>query len=198
MRCGGRLPRGTSGQRDLRRANAHAWNLLIRRLLDVPVRDIDCAFKLFRREALAGTRRSQATGAMFSAELLARIVSRGARLTECPVGHLPREAGVSSGGGPARHPAGVSGSSSDSTGNCDASGSPRAGIDLTRRQSRRLSENAWTTQITRAPASSPIAGARWKPRRTPSKPFATASPQERRPPGARCPRILGWHHRGLS
>ena len=83
----------------IRRANAHAWNMLIRRLLDVPVRDIDCAFKLFRREALAGLQ-VEATGAMFSAELLARMVARGARLTECPVGHLPREAGVSSGGSP--------------------------------------------------------------------------------------------------
>jgi glycosyltransferase involved in cell wall biosynthesis len=81
----------------LRRANAHAWNLLIRALLDVPVRDIDCAFKLFRREALQGLQ-VEATGAMFSAELLARMVSRGARLMECPVGHLPRQAGVSSGG----------------------------------------------------------------------------------------------------
>lgn len=83
----------------LRRTNAHAWNLLIRQLLDVPVRDIDCAFKLFRRETIRGLD-VEATGAMFSAELLARIVSRGARLMECPVGHLPRESGVSSGGSP--------------------------------------------------------------------------------------------------
>ncbi|MFP6665291.1 MAG: glycosyltransferase family 2 protein [Deltaproteobacteria bacterium] len=77
--------------------NAHAWNFLIRRLLNVPVRDIDCAFKLFRREALSGLA-IKASGAMFSAELLARLVARGALVTEMPVPHLPREAGVSSGG----------------------------------------------------------------------------------------------------
>lgn len=80
--------------------NAHAWNLLIRRLLHVPVRDIDCAFKLFRREALRGLE-IKAGGAMFSAELLARMVARGATIQELPVPHLPRETGESSGGNPA-------------------------------------------------------------------------------------------------
>jgi glycosyltransferase involved in cell wall biosynthesis len=83
----------------IRILNAHAWNFLIRRLLHVPVRDIDCAFKLFRREALRGLQ-IKATGAMFSAELLARIVARGSRVLQKPVPHLPRETGVSSGGNP--------------------------------------------------------------------------------------------------
>jgi glycosyltransferase involved in cell wall biosynthesis len=77
--------------------NAHAWNWLIRTLFHVPVRDVDCAFKLFRREVLQGLR-IEAGGAMFSAELLARLVARGARVVELPVRHLPREAGRSSGG----------------------------------------------------------------------------------------------------
>lgn len=83
----------------LRIANAHAWNWLIRRLLHVPVRDVDCAFKLFRREVLRELR-IEAGGAMFSAELLARLVARGARIVEVPVHHLPREHGTSSGGNP--------------------------------------------------------------------------------------------------
>lgn len=37
---------------------------------------------------------------MFSAELLARLVARGATIVERPVRHLPRERGVSSGGNP--------------------------------------------------------------------------------------------------
>src|SRR5690606_29885997 len=36
----------------IRIANAHAWNWLIRTLLHVPVRDVDCAFKLFDRRVL--------------------------------------------------------------------------------------------------------------------------------------------------
>jgi glycosyltransferase involved in cell wall biosynthesis len=83
----------------MRILNAHAWNWLIRQLLSVPVRDIDCAFKLFRREVLNGLE-IKAGGAMFSAELMARLVARGARVAEVPVLHLPREKGTSSGGNP--------------------------------------------------------------------------------------------------
>jgi len=83
----------------IRILNAHAWNWLIRTLLHVPVRDVDCAFKLFRREALANLR-IVSGGAMFSAELLARLVAGGAKIVECPVRHLPRESGTSSGGSP--------------------------------------------------------------------------------------------------
>lgn len=83
----------------IRILNAHAWNGLIRMLLKVPVRDVDCAFKLFRREALQGLE-IKSGGAMFSAELLARLVARGAQIIEQPVRHLPRESGVSSGGNP--------------------------------------------------------------------------------------------------
>lgn len=79
--------------------NAHAWNWLIRTLLDVPARDVDCAFKLFRREVLKDLQ-IVSGGAMFSAELLARLVARGARIVEHPVHHLPRERGQSSGGNP--------------------------------------------------------------------------------------------------
>lgn len=83
----------------IRIASAHAWNWLIRNLLNVPVRDVDCAFKLFRREVLAGLE-IEAGGAMFSSELLARLAARGVRIVEVPVRHLPREHGKSSGGNP--------------------------------------------------------------------------------------------------
>ena len=89
------------GRKDnaVRILNAHAWNLLIRVLLHVPVRDVDCAFKLFSRRSLDGLE-PKAQGAMFSAELLARLVARGARIVEVPVNHLPRLVGTSSGGNP--------------------------------------------------------------------------------------------------
>ena len=79
--------------------NAHAWNWLIRSLLHVPIRDVDCAFKLFRRESIQGIE-IVSGGAMFSSELLARLVSRGNRISEVPVRHLPRQTGASSGGNP--------------------------------------------------------------------------------------------------
>ena len=81
----------------IRIANAHAWNWLIRLLFGVPVRDVDCAFKLFDRRVLQGLA-IEAGGAMFSSELLARLKARGARIVEVPVRHLPREKGSASGG----------------------------------------------------------------------------------------------------
>lgn len=81
----------------VRLINAHAWNWLVRLLFGVPVRDVDCAFKLFRRSALQGLE-IRSGGAMFSAELIARLGARGARIVEVPVRHLPREKGTSSGG----------------------------------------------------------------------------------------------------
>jgi glycosyltransferase involved in cell wall biosynthesis len=82
-----------------RRLNAAGWNLLMRTLLRIPVRDVNCAFKLFRREALAGIH-AQADGAMLSAELMARIARRGHRIAEVPVAHLPRRAGTPTGAKP--------------------------------------------------------------------------------------------------
>jgi hypothetical protein len=65
----------------------------------VPVRDVDCAFKLFDRRMLQGLT-IEAGGAMFSSELLARLAAKGARIVEVPVRHLPREKGNASGGNP--------------------------------------------------------------------------------------------------
>ena len=83
----------------LRRLNAAGWNLLVRRLLGLPVRDVNCAFKLLRREALSGIA-LEAEGAMVSAELLARLQSRGARIVEVAVDHFPRRHGTPSGARP--------------------------------------------------------------------------------------------------
>lgn len=83
----------------LRRLNAASWNLLVRALFRLPVRDVNCAFKLFRRSALAGIA-PEADGAMVSAELLARLVRAGHRIVEVPVDHYPRRHGVPSGASP--------------------------------------------------------------------------------------------------
>ena len=76
--------------------NGVAWNTLVRALFGVPVRDVDCAFKLFRASALAGLE-PRAEGAMVSTELLARIHERGHRIIEVPVTHYPRKHGSPSG-----------------------------------------------------------------------------------------------------
>lgn len=82
-----------------RRATAGAWNWLMRRLFRLPVRDVDCAFKLIRRELLDGVTLTSA-GAMISTELLVRAIAAGARVREVGVRHRPRVAGAQSGNDP--------------------------------------------------------------------------------------------------
>src|SRR4051794_39667636 len=74
--CGYRIARADGLHR---RANAAAWNRLVRTLFDIPVRDVDCAFKLMRRE-LVQQLELVSDGAMVSTELLARAQRAGARI----------------------------------------------------------------------------------------------------------------------
>jgi glycosyltransferase involved in cell wall biosynthesis len=80
----------------IRRINGRAWTLLMRLLLGVRVRDVDCGLKLFKRQILQGIE-LQAKGAMISAELMAQLVGRGAKVCEVEVSHLPRLTGEQSG-----------------------------------------------------------------------------------------------------
>lgn len=82
-----------------RRINATAWNWLVRRTFHLPVRDVDCAFKLVRRELLQACD-LQSGGATISTEILVKTLARGARLQEIGVHHRPRVAGTSSGANP--------------------------------------------------------------------------------------------------
>ncbi|MDI3298726.1 MAG: glycosyltransferase family 2 protein [Bacillota bacterium] len=83
----------------LRLLNAAAWNLLVRLLLGVRVRDVDCAFKLYRADVL---RRLTLTssGATINAEMLAQVRRLRCRLVELPVHHYPRTAGRATGNDP--------------------------------------------------------------------------------------------------
>lgn len=80
----------------IRRLNGKAWSVLMRLLFRLRVTDVDCGFKLFRREVLANLE-LEARGAMITTELLAKLAARGARITEVEVRHLPRVAGEQSG-----------------------------------------------------------------------------------------------------
>jgi hypothetical protein len=79
--------------------NAAAWNFLVRRLFDVPLRDVDCAFKLMRREIVQPLPLT-ADGAMVSTEIITRALGAGARISELGVTHRPRPAGRPSGASP--------------------------------------------------------------------------------------------------
>lgn len=73
-----------------------AYNTAVQRLLALPLRDVDCAFKLLRREFVQGIRPStEYTEAFLVVELLYRARRRGARIQEVPVSHRERPWGQS-------------------------------------------------------------------------------------------------------
>ena len=80
----------------VRRAAGAAWNRLVGTLYQLPLRDVDCGFKLIRRSVL-DTLELQTSGAMISTELAVRCRAAGARMTEIGVHHRPRVAGRESG-----------------------------------------------------------------------------------------------------
>lgn len=83
----------------IRRFNAFGWKLLIRALFGLKVRDIDCAFKLFRKRVLSSIS-MDSIGAFINSEILVRARDAGFTIVEKPVTHFPRRAGKQSGAKP--------------------------------------------------------------------------------------------------
>jgi glycosyltransferase involved in cell wall biosynthesis len=82
-----------------RRVMAYGWNFLVRVLFYVPVRDIDCAFKLFDRRVLRDVD-IESVGAMVNTELMVKLGRAGASVVEVGVTHRPRRAGKARGADP--------------------------------------------------------------------------------------------------
>lgn len=80
----------------VRRMNGWCWTRLVCLLFGLRIRDIDCAFKLFRRQVLDGMV-LLSTGALISTEVLARAQRAGWSIVERPVTHYPRQAGRQTG-----------------------------------------------------------------------------------------------------
>lgn len=83
----------------LRRLFARTWNLLVRMLFYVPVRDIDCAFKLFDGRVLKEID-IESVGAMVNTEVMVKAGRAGASVVEIGVRHRPRPAGEARGANP--------------------------------------------------------------------------------------------------
>lgn len=83
----------------LRRFNGWAWTHLVCLVFSLRLRDIDCAFKLFRRQVFDGMR-LLSNGALISTEILARAVRKGCSIAQIGVRHLPRRSGQPSGAKP--------------------------------------------------------------------------------------------------
>ncbi len=82
-----------------RRFFGHGWSWLVNLLFGYTARDIDCAFKLFKR-CVIETIHVESGGAMFSAEFLVRAKQAGFKIVEEPVNHYPRVAGSQTGARP--------------------------------------------------------------------------------------------------
>jgi glycosyltransferase involved in cell wall biosynthesis len=93
---GYRLRRADPWHRTL---NARAWAALVGILFGVWPKDLDCGFKLFRREAVQSLE-LESNGAFISTELLAKAKKAGLRIGQAGVSHFPRTAGASTGNSP--------------------------------------------------------------------------------------------------
>lgn len=76
--------------------NAWGWKTLVRMVLGVKVRDIDCAFKIFQRSVFDRIQ-IRSVGAMVNTEILSQANSFGMRIHEVRVSHYPRQHGKPSG-----------------------------------------------------------------------------------------------------
>ncbi len=94
--AGYRAPRRDPFMRVL---NGVGWSALVTLLFGYMCRDIDCAFKLFKRDILQHVN-VVSRGATFSAEFLIRAKRAGYRIVEAPVTHRPRRAGSQTGARP--------------------------------------------------------------------------------------------------
>jgi len=81
---------------------AWVYNRLIRLLFGDGWRDVDCAFKLFRRDVFARVplERVRSNGAFFSPELLITLRRAGVRVRQVGVRHFPRTAHEPKGASP--------------------------------------------------------------------------------------------------
>jgi glycosyltransferase involved in cell wall biosynthesis len=83
----------------IRRAIAWFWGTLVQALFDLRVRDIDCAFKIFRREVLDAIP-IDSIGAFVNTEILARARAARFEIKQVPVTHRARVQGRQSGAHP--------------------------------------------------------------------------------------------------
>jgi glycosyltransferase involved in cell wall biosynthesis len=87
----------------MRKLNGWGWSWLVTVLFGYTARDIDCAFKLMKRDVIEQLKNEVCSrGATFSAEFLVRARRANFDIIEVPItGHRPRVAGSPTGAKPA-------------------------------------------------------------------------------------------------
>jgi glycosyltransferase involved in cell wall biosynthesis len=84
----------------VRKLNAWGWKMLVRLVFGLQVRDIDCAFKLYRAKFFH-EHQLETRGAMINTEILYKFTRAGYTYTQLGVRHLPRLGGQATGAKPA-------------------------------------------------------------------------------------------------
>ncbi|HEX6109530.1 MAG TPA: glycosyltransferase, partial [Ktedonobacteraceae bacterium] len=83
----------------VRKLNAWGWNRIIRFVFGLRVRDVDCAFKLYRSEFFR-SHKLEARGALLLTEIVYKFARAGYTYTQVGVRHLPRRGGKGTGAKP--------------------------------------------------------------------------------------------------
>ena len=93
----------TSNDPVRRRLSAFMYDRLAHVLFHIPVRDVNCGFKIYHRDLIQRLLpQLRSTGALINLEMLARARKLGATVTEVGVHHFRREAGHPTAGHPFR------------------------------------------------------------------------------------------------
>jgi glycosyltransferase involved in cell wall biosynthesis len=80
-----------------RKISSKLWEFIVWILFGLKVRDIDCGFKLIRKEVIDSMNLDSERGAFISTELLVKAKSRGYKIEEIPVTHYERKCGKATG-----------------------------------------------------------------------------------------------------
>ena len=80
----------------VRKLNAFCWGRLVRLVLGLKLRDIDCAFKLYPRELFEQIE-MRSMGALIDTEILTKATRLGYSIGQIGVHHYPRTAGQQTG-----------------------------------------------------------------------------------------------------
>ncbi|MBU0709043.1 glycosyltransferase family 2 protein [Patescibacteria group bacterium] len=81
----------------IRKINTRLFNIEMFLLFGLQTKDVDCGFKLLKKEVLDRIAPLQSDGALIEAELLIKAQKIGFRIAQIPVTHFPREAGKQTG-----------------------------------------------------------------------------------------------------
>ncbi len=80
----------------IRKINAFCWTTMVNLLFGMKIKDVDCAFKLYKRQIFDNIK-MESTGALINTEIFARAKNKGYKIFQIGVHHYPRTAGVQTG-----------------------------------------------------------------------------------------------------